>query len=118
VKGTWREGSLARDPERYVEKALETGISLYRGPVLGNLEEGSSTRDFKMWMKCLSLSLSLKRLHGWPGGSFSTGDPGRYVKKVWVRASLSAGAPLSLGNPVGGVGSYTEDFDIPGESVD
>jgi hypothetical protein len=61
VKGTWREGSLAGDPERYVEKGLETGISLYRGPVLGNLEEGSSTRDFKMWMKgaqwmkCLSL---------------------------------------------------------------
>jgi hypothetical protein len=29
--------------------ALETGISLHRGPVLGNLREGSSTRDFKMW---------------------------------------------------------------------
>jgi hypothetical protein len=30
-------------------KALETGISLHRGPILGNLEEGSSTGDFKMW---------------------------------------------------------------------
>jgi hypothetical protein len=62
VKGTRREGSLAGDPERYVEKALETGISLHRSPVLGNLE-GSSTRDLKVWMKgarwmtCLSLSL-------------------------------------------------------------
>jgi len=27
VKGTWREGSLAGDPEGYIEKALETGIS-------------------------------------------------------------------------------------------
>jgi hypothetical protein len=51
-------------------KALETGISLHRGPVLGNLEEGSSTRDLKVWtkgaqwMKCLSLSL--KRLCGGP----------------------------------------------------
>ena len=26
VKGTWREGSLAWDPEGYVEKALEMGI--------------------------------------------------------------------------------------------
>jgi len=46
VKETWREGSLAGDPERYVEKALETGISFHRSPVLGNLEEGSSTGDF------------------------------------------------------------------------
>jgi len=33
VKGTWREGSLAGDPEVYLEKALETGISSYRGSV-------------------------------------------------------------------------------------
>jgi hypothetical protein len=32
VKGTWREGSLAGDPEGYVEKDLETGISFHRGP--------------------------------------------------------------------------------------
>ena len=35
VKGTWREGSLVGDLERYVEKALETGISFHRGPVWG-----------------------------------------------------------------------------------
>ena len=33
VKGTWREGSLAGDPEGYVEKALEIGISYLSGPV-------------------------------------------------------------------------------------
>ena len=33
VKGTWKEGSLAEDPEGYVEKALETGISSHRGPI-------------------------------------------------------------------------------------
>jgi len=26
VKGTWREGSLAGDPEEYVEKVLETRL--------------------------------------------------------------------------------------------
>jgi hypothetical protein len=101
VKGTWRKGSFAGDPEGYVEKALETGISFCRGPVLGNLEEGSSTGDFKRWMKgvpwmkCLSLSLSLKRLHGGGlGGSSFTGDPGRYVKKVSGCGHLSMVAPL------------------------
>jgi len=48
VKGTWSGGSLAGDPEEFVEKALETGISSHRGPVLGNLREGSSTEDFEM----------------------------------------------------------------------
>ena len=37
LKGAWREGSLAGDPEGYVEKALETGISFHRGP---NLQAG------------------------------------------------------------------------------
>ena len=35
VKGTWREGSVAGDPEVYVEKALETGMSFHRGLVWG-----------------------------------------------------------------------------------
>jgi len=35
VKGTWREGSLAGDPEGYAEKSLETGISFHGGPVWG-----------------------------------------------------------------------------------
>ena len=35
LKGTWKEGSLAGDPEGYVENALETGISFHKGPVWG-----------------------------------------------------------------------------------
>jgi hypothetical protein len=35
VKRTWREGSLVGDPEGYVERALEMGISFHRGPVWG-----------------------------------------------------------------------------------
>jgi len=35
VKGTWREGSLAGDPEGYVGKALEMGSSFHRGPIWG-----------------------------------------------------------------------------------
>ena len=35
VKETWREGSLDRDPEGYLEKALETGVSFHRGSVWG-----------------------------------------------------------------------------------
>jgi len=51
VKGTWREGSLVGGPEGYVEKALKTSISFHKSPVLGNLEEGSSTGDFERRMK-------------------------------------------------------------------
>ena len=35
VKGTWREDSLAWDPEGYVEKVLKIGISFHRGPTWG-----------------------------------------------------------------------------------
>jgi hypothetical protein len=35
VKGTWREGFLSGHPEGYLEKALESGTSLYRGPASG-----------------------------------------------------------------------------------
>jgi hypothetical protein len=44
VKGTWGDCSLAGDPEGYVEKALETGISPHRGavgePVRGLVYQG------------------------------------------------------------------------------
>ena len=47
IKGTWREGSLAGEPEGYVEKSFETGTSFRRGPVWG------------IWRKaCLSGKLS------------------------------------------------------------
>ena len=35
MKGTWREGSLAGNPEGYLEKALETGISFHRDSMWG-----------------------------------------------------------------------------------
>jgi hypothetical protein len=80
VKKPWREDSLAGDPEGYVEKALETGISFHRGPVWGNLEEDSSTEVFEICMKRAlgmeHLSLSLKMLRGGvSGGSSFAGDP-------------------------------------------
>jgi hypothetical protein len=31
VRGTWRRDSIFGDRGRYVEKALETGISIHRG---------------------------------------------------------------------------------------
>jgi hypothetical protein len=58
-------GSLAGDPEGHVGKALETA-SLSTGAPLGNLEEGSPTRDFDRRMKgALGMGrLTLKRLSG------------------------------------------------------
>jgi len=32
VRGTWRRDFITGDPERYVEKALETDISFHTGP--------------------------------------------------------------------------------------
>jgi len=65
VKGTWTEYSLAGDPGGQAEKALEMGI-LSMGVLLGNLEGGSSTRDFERWMKgALEMeNFSLKKLSG------------------------------------------------------
>jgi len=40
VKRTWREGSLSGDPEGYLEKVLETGISLHRGSAFGEPGRG------------------------------------------------------------------------------
>jgi hypothetical protein len=34
-EGNLEGGSLARDPEGYLEKALETGISFHRGSAFG-----------------------------------------------------------------------------------
>ena len=45
VKGTWRGGSFAGDPEAYVEVSGDGHLSL--GTPLGNLEGGSSTGDFE-----------------------------------------------------------------------
>ena len=114
MKGTWREGSLAGDPDGYVEKALGTGISFHRGPALGNLGQGSSTGDSKRWMegawwiKCLSLSLSLSLSEEapWrgPGGELLHWRPWKIRSEgLQMRASLSVGAPMSpRGTRLGG----------------
>ena len=98
MKGTWRECSLAGDPEGYVEDSGDGNFFPW-GSLLGNLEEGSSTGDFEGRMKgALGLEqLSLKRLSagGLRGISF-TGDPGRYVKKVSRYGYLSPWGPLSI----------------------
>ena len=47
MKGTWRGGSFAGDPEGYVEEGPgDRHLSL--GTPLGKLEGGSFTRDFEM----------------------------------------------------------------------
>ena len=113
LKGTWRQGSLAGDPEGYVEKALEMGISFHRGPVWGNLEEGSSTRDFERWMKgALGVEcLSLKRLRGGGlGGNSFTGDPGKYVKKVsWYGGPFPAEGNLVCGGGAHVLGTLIDE---------
>jgi len=46
VTGTWREGSLAGNPEGYLGKALETGISFHRGSAFGEPGGGLVYRGF------------------------------------------------------------------------
>jgi len=84
VKGTWREGSLARDLEGYVEKTLETGISFHRGSVWetwrrarlsvslcgssvkGTWREGSLARDLEGYVeKALETGISFHRGSVW-----------------------------------------------------
>ena len=100
MKETWREGSLAGDPERYVEKAPRMGISFYRGSAFGEPGGGLIYRGlFEMdegarWRRRFSLSLRGGGL-GW--GSFFTWDPAGGHEGLWVRASLYMGASLRLG---------------------
>jgi hypothetical protein len=47
VKGTWREGSLAGDPEGYVEMALGTVISFHRDPVWGTWRRACLTETLR-----------------------------------------------------------------------
>jgi hypothetical protein len=67
MNGTWREGSIAGDPERYV-KALEWA-SVFKGvPLLGNMDERSFVRGFEIKryikrdvkMSCKRVSLSIE----------------------------------------------------------
>ena len=92
MKGTWRVGFLAGDPEGYGEKALETGIAFHRGSHMGNLEEGSSTGDFGRRLKgTLGMGLlSLKRLRGGVLGELLPWGPWKICPdSLWIWASLS-----------------------------
>ena len=78
-------------------KRLWRQESLSIGAPLGNLDGGSSTRDFERWMKgALEVErLSLKRLSGegleW---GFFTGYHGRYVNKGSEYGHLSPYGPI------------------------
>ena len=50
VRGTWMGAPLLGTLKDMLRKALETGISLHRGPV-GQPQVGSFTKDFEKWMK-------------------------------------------------------------------
>ena len=99
-EGNLEGASFTGDPEGYVEKALETGISLHTGPTMaeGNLEQGSSTVDFERWMKGAPevepLSLRVLCGEGWKEGLLYW-EPWRICKgRLWIQQSLSIGAPL------------------------
>jgi hypothetical protein len=75
MKGTWRKGSLAGDPEGYVEKTLKTGISFRRGPVwgtwrrarlLGTLRPGGSGDGACLFEEVLWRGPWGELLHGGP----------------------------------------------------
>jgi hypothetical protein len=117
VKGTCSGGSLAGDPEGYVER-LWRGASLLigalhwgtwgRARLLGTLRWMKGPR----WMNCLPLSL--KRLRGGGlGRSSFTGHPRRYFQKAAGFGHLSLQGPLCCTGNLAwqGEGSYACDFD-------
>jgi hypothetical protein len=115
VKGTWREGSLAGDPEGYLEKTLEIDISFNRGPILGNLEEGSSTGDFESWTRGLwgrGICLSRGSVEGASGVAPSLGTLEDMLGRSPDTGISLHGFPFPWGEPgVCGQGSYIRDFD-------
>ena len=46
-EGTWRYGSLAGEPEGYVGRSLETGISFHRGSVWGTSRRNLLSRNLR-----------------------------------------------------------------------
>jgi len=93
VKGTWREGSLAGALKFWRQ------TSLCIGAPLGNLEWGSSTRDFEKWLKGAQ-GMELLSCRGSPlkvsREGFFAWDLGGYVTKAPdMNISLHRG-PLRL----------------------
>jgi len=77
-------------------------------PTVGNVEQGSFTRDFERQMKGALEVEHLSMRETWKGGGLLYWGPWRMWKgRFWRRASLSIGAPL--GNLEGG--SYTRDVE-------
>jgi hypothetical protein len=71
---------------------------------MGNLEEGSSTRDFERWRKeVLGMELVSEEAPWWGprGGSFFTGDPGRYGRIGSRYGHLYPWRPLSSRGELG-----------------
>jgi len=110
-EGTWKESSLVGNPEGYVEKYLETGISFHKNPVWGTWRRACLLGT----KRALGMEhLSLKRLRGGePRGTSFTGDPGRYVREVSGCGHLSPWALVSIRGEccMWGGGSFTVDFD-------
>jgi len=108
-EGNPEGSSFTGDPEGYVEKALETGISLHRGPAGERGKGAHLPGTVERWMKG---TLGLERLclrelcEGDLVGDFIIGYPGRYVEKA-LETGITIGAPL--GNLEGGL--YTGDFE-------
>jgi len=80
VGALWRElggGSLAGDPEGYLEKALETGISFHRSPVWGTWRTARLPGTLRAgWRGLWGWSITLWRgsVEGASGGAPSLGN--------------------------------------------
>jgi hypothetical protein len=114
VKGTLGEGSLAGDPEGYVERVLETGISFHRGPVWetwrrAHLPGTSIVYEGALGKGSLSLSLRGCVVGGGLGGAPSQGTLEDRFFERYARCPL--GGPPSHRGPVGEPGG---DFRLPG----
>jgi hypothetical protein len=70
MRGTWREGSFAGDPQNMLSKALKMGVCFHRGPLLGNMKGRSFPRVFERRDKFLCL------------GTYFCKEFERYVKKA------------------------------------
>ena len=97
VKGTWREGSAAGDPEGYVglwrRASLSIGAPFWGTCRWAHLPGTLRTGRRELWD---GASLSEKVLWRGPCGSSFTGDPARYVKKASGCGHLSPWGPLSI----------------------
>jgi hypothetical protein len=87
VKGTWREGSPAGDPDKYLEKALVTGISLLTSSIWGTWRRAHLPGTLRCGLKGGSgtgVPLSMGALFREPGGgaSFFRGP-----RRLWKEGS-------------------------------